>query len=70
MATKDSVKKAEDKNFSKNLRGVRSEFKKVVWPTKKQILNYTGVVIAASVAFSVLLLAFDEIVKLILRPIY
>lgn len=67
MATKDSVKKVDDKSFSKNLRGVKSEFRKVVWPTKKQILNYTGIVIAASIAFSVLLKVFDEIVILILK---
>lgn len=26
-------------------RGVKSETKKVVWPTRKELINYTGVVI-------------------------
>lgn len=33
------------KKIARYFRDLRSEFKKVVWPTRKQILNNTGVVI-------------------------
>lgn len=71
MATKDSVKKAEEKKgLAKYFRGVRSEFKKVVWPTKKQILNYTLIVIVACILFALLLALFDKLVIFALSPIY
>lgn len=39
-------------------RGVKAEMKKVIWPNKKELLNYTGVVImiSALVAFIVWIL--------------
>lgn len=39
-------------------RGVKAEMKKVIWPNKKELLNYTGVVImiSAIVAFIVWIL--------------
>ncbi|RVU53982.1 preprotein translocase subunit SecE [Anaerosphaera multitolerans] len=71
MAAKDSVKKAEDKkSISKYFRGVKSEFKKVVWPTKKQVLNYTLIVIVACILFALLLAVFDKIVMFALKLIY
>ncbi|SHH30912.1 preprotein translocase subunit SecE [Anaerosphaera aminiphila DSM 21120] len=71
MAAKDSVKKAEEKkSFSKYFRGVKSEFKKVVWPTKKQILNYTLIVIVACILFALLLTLFDKLVTFVLSFIY
>ncbi|MBO4992096.1 MAG: preprotein translocase subunit SecE [Firmicutes bacterium] len=33
-------------------KGVRTELKKVVWPTKKELKNYTIVVIAVCCAFA------------------
>ncbi len=29
-------------------RGVRAEMKKVIWPSKKELINYTGVVLVIS----------------------
>lgn len=70
MATKDTaVKKSEDKSLGKYFRGVRSEFKKVVWPTKKQVLNYSAIVIIVSIVIALLLSAYDKIVIAILRLI-
>lgn len=42
-----------EKKKGGRLKAVRSEFKKVVWPTKKQVMSYCGVVIliALIVAF-------------------
>lgn len=70
MATKDSVKKADDKSLAKYFRGIKSEFKKVVWPTKKQVLNYSTIVIVASIIFALLLSLYDKLVIFVLHLIY
>ena len=45
------------------IKNVRSEMKKVVWPTKKQILNNTGLVILLVVAVAAIVLSFDMIIS-------
>lgn len=42
-STKDTKK--QPNKVAKYFKDLRSEFKKVVWPTKKQIFNNTGVVL-------------------------
>ncbi|EGY80137.1 preprotein translocase subunit SecE [Peptoniphilus asaccharolyticus DSM 20463] len=70
MATsKESVQKVEDKSLGKYFRGVKSEFKKVVWPTKKEIVNLSMIVITAVIAFSILLTIYDKIVMFLLNLI-
>lgn len=34
------------KKFARFFKDLKSEFKKIVWPTKKQVMNNTGVVLA------------------------
>ncbi|MBP2026036.1 preprotein translocase subunit SecE [Peptoniphilus stercorisuis] len=68
MAAKDSVKKAEEKKgLNKYFRGVKSEFKKVVWPTKKQVLNYSVIVIVASIIFALLFSVYDKLIIFLLQ---
>lgn len=43
------------------LRQVRSELNKVVWPTREQALNLTGIVLAVTVAMSLFLGGLDFI---------
>lgn len=40
-------------------RGVRSELKKVIWPTKKELLNYTAVVTVLSAVVSIVVYVLD-----------
>ncbi len=40
-------------------RGMKSELKKVIWPTPKQTMNNTGVVLAVCAASAVVLGGFD-----------
>ncbi len=40
-------------------KGVWSELKKVHWPSKKQLVNYTGVVIFTVAAFALAISLFD-----------
>lgn len=44
-------------------KGVKSELKKVVWPTKKQLINNTIMVVFLVVALSAIVLAFDAILE-------
>lgn len=50
---------------------VVSELKKTVWPTRKDVVKYTGVVLAFIVAFAVVVGAMDfalvELLNLIVR---
>lgn len=40
-------------------RGVKAEMKKVIWPGKKQLINYTLVVIAMSAIIALLVYLLD-----------
>lgn len=42
-------------------KGIKSELKKVVWPTKNQLINNTVLVILLIAAFSVIILGFDVV---------
>lgn len=67
MATQPGAIKKTDrdsKSLKKYFRGVRSEFKKVVWPSKKELLSYSGVVIVVSIVASILIAILDYILRL------
>lgn len=49
------------------LRDVRGELRHVSWPTKSQIINYTVIVIAISIATGVFLGVLDFIFKGVLQ---
>lgn len=46
-------------------KGVRAEMKKVVWPTKKQLINNTVLVVVLVLAFAVIVLGFDMVIELL-----
>ena len=58
-------KKAKEKKAKKSLgivkflRDLKGEFKKIVWPSKKQIINNTIVVIVAIIVIGVFIWAID-----------
>ncbi len=47
--------------IKKWFRGVRLELKKVTWPTKKEMVNSTLVVISISLLLAIFIGAFDTI---------
>ena len=51
------------KKFFKEL---RSEIKKIVWPSKKQVLNNTGVVISCSIGVGVIIWALDFVFRFLI----
>lgn len=54
-------KKKEKKSGVKDfLTGVKLELSKVVWPTKKEMISFTGVVLAACAFFALAFWAIDS----------
>lgn len=51
VSTKDKI--------STYFRGVKSELKKVIWPDRKELTNYTGVVIFISVLVAIIVYVLD-----------
>ena len=59
-------KKPKTHRFSKFFKDLKAEFKKVIWPTKKQVANNTGVVLTTMVIASIFIWGLDTIfIKLV-----
>ena len=61
MMNKAGTKK--ENRLVKSIRGIKSEFKKIVWPSWKQLVNNTLIVIAFVVIFGVLIALLDWLFK-------
>ena len=48
-------------------KGVVSELKKVHWPNKQQIINYTGIVLLTCAAFALVISVFDWVISSLLN---
>ena len=57
---KKKVKVKGSNRFAKWFREMRSELKKVVWPTPKQIMNNTLVSLSVMVAAAIVIWAIDQ----------
>lgn len=55
------------KKMTRYFRDLRGEYKKIVWPTKKQIINNTLVVLAAVIIMGVFVAGLDAVLGLIVR---
>ena len=70
-----AVKKDETKlNFfqrvGKWFREMRSELKKVVWPTRQVLLKNTGVSLGVMVVSALVLWGFDELAQLLIKALF
>ncbi len=65
------AEKAEKQSFfariGKFFRDQKSEVKKIVWPSKKQVLNNTAIVLAAVALFAVAVGIFDWALGLVIK---
>lgn len=59
MAT--TTKKKFTERIANWFRGMKSELKKVVWPSRKQLINNSLVVLAVVVVCGIVLWAFDYV---------
>ncbi|GAB1476166.1 hypothetical protein MASR2M70_10000 [Bacillota bacterium] len=50
-------------------KGVRTEMRKVIWPTRKELVSFTGVVIMTCVAFALVFWAFDSAFLSLLKAV-
>lgn len=55
--------------FKEYFRGVRTEMKKVVWPTRKELVSYTTVVIVVCAVFALGFWLIDTGILAALRAI-
>ena len=71
----NAVKKETGKKLSfgqrvkKWLREMRSELKKVIWPSKKQTTNNTVVAVVVMAASAVVIWGFDELAQFVIRAV-
>lgn len=65
------TKKKENifKRIGKWFRGMKSELKKVVWPSASQLFNNTLVVIVCAIVVALIVWAFDELAALAIRAL-
>lgn len=61
VAKTDKEKEPRENALLRTLREVRSEMKKVVWPTREETIRLTIVVIALSAVISVVLFSADAL---------
>ena len=67
--TKEKAVKKEKKDRGRWFREMRSELKKVVWPTPQKVAKNTGTVIAYSAVFGVCIWAFDGVAALLIKTL-
>ena len=71
MAQKSTTPKVEEKqSLTKYFRGVKREFKRVVWPTKKQLFQYSLIVIFVSIVTALFIYAVDFVFSHIMGLIF
>ena len=66
MSAKAGAKKGRMGTYFK---GVKAEMKKVIWPTKKELVNYTGVVVLISAIVGLVVWLLDTVILRILSLI-
>jgi len=69
VVKKEAVNRVEQ--VKKYFRGVYNELKKVHWPTRREVMTYTGVVVVAVIFVGTLIWVFDlgmsRFIQLIIR---
>ena len=70
MATQTSSERQKrSAKASGFFKGVRSEFKKIVWPTRKLLVQYTIVVIVMSILLSLFVYGLDFVFRNLIQLI-
>ena len=59
MANTSAAAPKKQNRFVEYFKGVRTELKKVVWPTKKETQKYTVIVLVVCAAFALLFWLLD-----------
>ncbi|MBS1419988.1 MAG: preprotein translocase subunit SecE [Firmicutes bacterium] len=67
---KDETKPGFFKRIGKWFREMRSELKKVIWPTGKSLTNNTLISVGVMLASAVVLWGFDELAQMLVKAIF
>ena len=67
---KEEVKPGFFKRVGKWLREMRSELKKVIWPTGKTLFNNTAISVGVMLVSAVLLWGFDELAQMLVKALF
>lgn len=71
MAAQETVIPTNTSKWKKFIREVRAELKKVAWPTKNELISYTGVVFVSVVVVAILIwmidTTFNKVLELIIK---
>jgi preprotein translocase subunit SecE len=70
MAMKAAAAKRPKRSPAKFFKDAKAEFKKVTWPTPKQVVNNTGVVLTAIIVTAAAIYGLDSLLAMILRLAY
>jgi len=60
---KSKAKNTKEKNFANFLSVHKNEFKKIVWPSKDELLKQTGTVIVVSLIVGAIIFAYDSAIS-------
>ena len=66
---KEDKKPGLFKRIAKWFREMKSELKKVIWPTPKQLMKNTGVSLAVMVSSAVVIWGFDQLAQLLIKAL-
>jgi preprotein translocase subunit SecE len=67
MAAQDVAVQSNTSRWKKFLREVRAELKKVSWPSKKELVSYTGIVFVSVLVVAFLIWMLDTVFAEALR---
>ena len=68
--SKPAKKKKKQSKIVKWFRDMKAELKKVTWPSKKQLINNSAVVIVVEIAAAIVLWVFDTIGSAVVDVIF
>ena len=60
-AQKAAQKNKKKKESGRFLQGVKTEMRKVIWPTRKEVINYTVMVIVATLIVMAIIAVSDAV---------
>ena len=66
---KDDTKPGFFKRVAKWFREMKSELKKVIWPTKKQLFTNTGVSLAVMISSAIVIWGFDKLASMLVNAL-
>lgn len=66
---KDETKQGFFKRAGKWFREMKSELRKVIWPTRKQLTNNVAISVVMMIASAIVIWGFDEISQMLVRAL-